>query len=162
MSVSETVASLTSGWAAFYADSAATRTAVTFAHVGGLLAGGGLAVATDRATLRAARLTASEQHRHLATLRASHRSVLAGLAVVTLSGVLLLASDVETYWASRVYWAKMAGFLVLLINGRLMLRAAAAAERGAPQGWPALGRTAATSLILWFAVTLLGVALPNV
>lgn len=162
MSVSEALAGLTSGWAAFYADSAATRTLVTFAHVGGLLAGGGLAVATDRATLRAVRLAPADQQRHLAALRASHRTVVVALAAIVVSGILLLASDVEAYWASRVYWMKMGGFIVLLVNGQLMLRGAAAADRGAPHGWLTLRRTAAASVLLWFAVTLLGVALPNV
>ena len=161
MSISETLAGLTSGWAAFYADSAATRTLVTFAHVGGLLAGGGLAVTSDRATLRAARVSNGEQQTHLATLRRAHGAVIAGLVVVTISGVLMLASDLETYWASPIYWTKMAAFVLLLGNGLLLRRAAAAAERGG-DGWPALRRAAATSLALWFAVTLFGVALANV
>jgi len=161
MSISETLVGLTSGWAAFYADSAATRTLVTFAHVGGLLAGGGLAVASDRATLRAARLSSSEQQAHLATLRRAHGAVIAGLVIVTISGVLMLASDLETYWASPIYWTKMAAFVLLLGNGLLLRRAAATAERRR-DGWPALRRAAATSLTLWFAVTLFGVALANV
>jgi uncharacterized membrane protein len=161
MSMPETLVGLTSGWAAFYADSAATRTLVTFAHVGGLLAGGGLAVATDRATLRAGRLSASEQQEHLSTLRRAHAAVIAGLVVVTISGVLMFASDVETYWASPIYWTKMAAIVLLLINGLLLRRAAATAERGT-EGWPALRRAAVTSLVLWFAVTLFGVALANV
>ena len=161
MSMSETLAGLTSGWAAFYADSAATRTLVTFAHVGGLLAGGGLAVATDRATLRASRLLANDQQAHLSTVRRAHSAVIVGLVVVTLSGVLMLASDVETYWASPIYWTKMAAFVLLLINGALLRRAAASAERTGG-GWRPLRRAAITSLVLWFAVTLFGVALANV
>ena len=42
-------------WTAVYSNHAVLRTAVTFAHVGGLVGGGGCAIAADRATLMLAR-----------------------------------------------------------------------------------------------------------
>ena len=49
------IADLADSWSSIYSDSAAIKSAVGFAHVGGLLAGGGMAIAADRATLAAHR-----------------------------------------------------------------------------------------------------------
>ena len=44
-------------WQATYSNSKAVSNAVTFAHLAGLLFGGGFAAAADRASLRAVRAT---------------------------------------------------------------------------------------------------------
>jgi hypothetical protein len=151
-------------WADFYGHSKLAETVVVFAHVGGLLLGGGIAVASDRAALRALRRSADERAMQRHELATAHRWVLAGLALVALSGVALVLSDIETFWDSPIYWTKMALVLALLVNGYLITRAEAAldgdASDGAP-GWRALRRTAATSLGLWFSITALGIALVN-
>ncbi|MDP9349822.1 MAG: hypothetical protein M3P24_11895, partial [Gemmatimonadota bacterium] len=55
-------------WASLYNDSPPLQTVVLFAHLAGMLVGGGFALAADRATLRAAHADAAEQERHLAEL----------------------------------------------------------------------------------------------
>jgi hypothetical protein len=152
-------------WAHLYADSKVLATVVTFGHVASLLMAGGLAVATDRATLRALRLAAQERGRHLDDLSGVHRWVVGGLALSIATGVLLFGSDVETFWASWVFWLKMALLCVLLSNGYVMTRAeqslrADAAE--ASPAWTRLRRTALVSVALWYTITLAGVALMNV
>jgi hypothetical protein len=152
-------------WAHVYADSKVVATIVTFGHIASLLMAGGLAVATDRATLRALRLAAAERGRHLEELSGVHRWVVAGLSLSIITGVLLFGSDVETFWGSRVFWLKMAMLCVLLANGYLMTRAEQALRADAAEtssAWRQLRRAAVTSVALWYAITLMGVALMNV
>ena len=119
------VASLTHAaapWKQLYDDSKATATAVVFVHLASLLVGGGLALATDRATLRAAGGPPTERERHIEELGLTHRPVVVSLAVAFLSGVLLFLADVETFAVSIAFWAKMALVALLLLNGYGMTR----------------------------------------
>src|SRR5262245_38833636 len=128
-------------WADFYGDSKATETFITTLHVGGLLLAGGLAIATDRATLRALALPAIERASHLRELAAVHRWVLTGLTLIALSGVALVTADIETFWASKVYWVKMGLVVVLLYNGYAMTRTEQQLARDASDtapGWKKL------------------------
>jgi uncharacterized membrane protein len=154
--------SLCEGWASFYGDSHLAQTVVTFAHVGGLVVGGGVAIATDRNTLRQS--SDVDRRRHLLEIAAIHRLVITSLGVVVISGLLLFASDVDAHWSSPVFWTKMALVGALLLNGARMrgIEGRAAAETVVPTAhWGALRGTAMTSLVLWLAVTLAGVALIN-
>lgn len=152
-------------WAHIYADSKTMATIVTFGHVAALLMAGGLAVATDRATLRALRLAAAERGRHLEDLAGVHRLVVGGLALSVVTGLLLFASDVETFIGSWIFWVKMALICVLLVNGYTMTRAESALRADAADASPAWGslrRSALVSMALWYVITLAGVALVNV
>lgn len=149
-------------WAKVYNDSKVVSTGVTFAHIGGLLLGGGCAVAGDRMTLRFQSIDPACQHTHLDELAALHRPVLTGLGITLVSGFLLLGADLETYFGSLVFWAKMAGVALLLLNGVLLQRAERALRHDPERPdhrWRRLRRAAKTSLLLWFSVTLLGTAL---
>jgi hypothetical protein len=140
------------------------QTVVTFLHVGGLLLAGGLAIAADRSTLRALRIAAHERPHYLRELDAVHRWVITGLVVVVLSGLALLASDIENFFGSGIFWVKMVLVVALLVNGLTMTRAETALKRDAGENapaWRALHRVAVTSLGLWFMIAALGVALVN-
>lgn len=149
-------------WSELYANSAILRTVVEFAHVGGLLAGGGSAVVADRGTLTASRRDAGSQLRQAFALHATHRIVVVSLLVVIISGGLLLGSDLDTFLHSRVFWIKMALVAVLLANGAVLFLAGERALAGDVKAWPRLRYGATVSLTLWFVITLLGAALPNV
>ena len=154
--------SLTDPWASFYGDSHLVQTVVTFAHVGGLVVGGGVAIATDRGTLRMA--SDVDRRRHLLEVSQIHRLVITSLAVIVVSGILLFASDLEAHWESPVFWVKMALIVALLINGARMRRietAAAADPVPSTAQWGAFRGTAIASLVLWLAISLAGVALVN-
>lgn len=160
----EALVSLFEPWNKFYGHSKAAETVVTFFHVGGLLLAGGLAIAADRGTLRALRVTVAERPHYTRELAAVHQWVLSGLIAVVVSGLAMLAADIETFWASGIFWAKMALFVVLLINGLMMTRAEAAVRHDPSESSPAwnrLHRTAVSSLVLWFIITALGIALVN-
>jgi len=151
-------------WSDFYGHSKLAETAVLFVHVGALLLGGGIAIANDRATLRAVAQAADDRARQRRELSAAHPWVIGSLVLIALSGLALLASDLETFWDSPIYWTKMALVVALLVNGLLMTRAEGTLEHetdGPAAGWRALRRTAIASLGLWFSIAALGIALVN-
>lgn len=154
--------SLCQSWADYYSDSHLAQTLVTFAHVGGLVVGGGIAIAADRGTLRVT--SDVDRRRHLLEVAQIHRVVVGSLVVVVLSGLLLFGSDVEAHWTSPIFWVKMALIVLLLANGARMQRietAAAADTMPVSAHWSALRGTSIASLVLWLATTLAGVALIN-
>jgi uncharacterized membrane protein len=151
-------------WADFYGKSKPTVTVVQFLHIGALLFAGGTAVSMDRGTLRAFKGGTDERARQLAAIDSAHPIVLGGLALSALSGVLLFASDVETFFGSWIWWTKFTLVIALLVNGYVM----AQTERGLRKsisdtgpGWATLKRTATASAFLWFTITLAGVSLVN-
>jgi hypothetical protein len=151
-------------WADYYSHSKGAESVVTFLHIGGLLLAGGVAIAADRSTLRALRVASAERGGHLRELAAVHRWVLTGLTIIVLSGVALVASDIETFFGSWIYWLKMALVVLLLLNGVQMTRAESALAAGPDDHgphWNRLRRSATTSLVLWFSITALGAALVN-
>jgi hypothetical protein len=151
-------------WNDFYSHSKTAETIVLFLHIGGMLLAGGLAIAADRGTLRALRLTGDNRLGHITELAAVHRWVITGLGIVVVSGIALLASDIETFWGSWIFWTKMALVLLLLLNGLMMTRTerSLGSEAGETSPhWGALRRSATASLALWFTITLAGVALAN-
>lgn len=152
---------LLASWESIYANSAVLRTLIAFAHIAGLVSGGGAAIVADRAALSITRKSESERGAVLASIRHTHRVVLAGLAVVVTSGALLLAADSETLLHSWVFWVKMGLLVVLLGNGLLVTRAERNASAGVPAAWTTIRWTAGASLALWALTTLAGAALPN-
>jgi len=153
---------LVAGWAALYSGSAVLRTLVSFVHVAGLVGGGGAAVAADRATLRATRTGAAVSRQQIDSIHNVHRIVLAGLAGVIVSGLLLFAADIETYAQSRLFWIKMGMVAALMINGALLVRVGRGVQTPGDKVRRTLRWTAAISLSLWFLTTLAGAGLPNI
>ena len=157
------VAELTAPWAQRYEDSVFLQSLVMFVHLGSLLLAGGFAIAADRAALRAARPDGSAWRiPALEQIAATHGPVLVGLALALVSGVLLLAADVETFLGSPVLWLKLALIAVLLVNGAVLRRAqhAASGDPAIP-GWDGLRNAAARSMALWFALVLVSVVMVN-
>lgn len=145
---------LATPWAALYSASQPVSVAVTFVHFTGLVLAGGSAVAIDRDTLRTSAYDPLARTRIQLTIRGIHRWVLTGLALTLCSGLLLLASDLETYWGAPVFWVKMGLVALLLANGALLR---GAEQRTAPDDigrWRWLQVSAGVSLGLWFAILL--------
>lgn len=161
----ESLTHLAAPWADFYSHSKTAATIVVFLHVAPLVVGGGVAIAVDRASLRLRHEEPGARARHLAELGSVHPLVLSALTLSLLSGLALLASDLDTFLGSWVFWLKMALVAALLANGAIMTRL----ERtlGAPGAeqsvqWSRLRGIAITSLTLWLAITLAGVTLTNI
>jgi hypothetical protein len=147
-------------WSSLYSNSPALRSAIGFAHVGGLLSGGGCAVAADLATMRASRRGRMAVADEAARLHDVHRVVIASLVFVVVSGFLLMFADFDAYLASTAFWIKMAAVVALVINGAWLMRAG---DRAANHGQVRhLQMASVASLLLWAGTTLLGATLPNV
>jgi uncharacterized membrane protein len=158
-------------WRRLYSHSALVSTLVLFAHLAGLLAGGGLALAADRATLRADPSSDAERQRSLDELARTRRPVAAAIGVALSSGLLLFFADVEAFAVSWIFWAKMALVVLLLGNALAMVRVEAALRGALADGesgpaspatvrlWRRRRASAAVSAVLWFALVLAGTAL---
>jgi hypothetical protein len=144
-------------WAAYYGDHQMVSVAVRFLHLSGIVLGGGTALAADRRTLRALRSGQGQRDAALAELAAAHRVVVPALALVVATGILMAASDTETFLNSRLYWSKMGLVTLLLLNGLGLQAAERAAGAGRPAGWTALGLASVASLLLWLAILFAGV-----
>ena len=153
---------LATTWGSFYANHAAMRTAIAFAHVGGLVAAGGASMMADREILSAYKRREQSGSVALRTVRKTHGVVLAGLAIVIASGVLLFAADLDAYLVSRLFWIKMALVVALMINGAILTRAERRVSSNLGDSWGTLQWTAIASLSLWFLTTFIGTALPNI
>lgn len=159
MSPAEALGEFVAPFAHLYNNSKVLSVGTLAVHLAGMLGAGGLAIGADRSVLRLAGTDAEGIRRHLADQAGLHRLVVGGLAVVVTTGLMMFASDVETYWPSPLYWAKMTLFAVLLGNGLRMVGAesrlgldaadAAALRRLRGAAW--------VSIVLWFAITVLGV-----
>jgi hypothetical protein len=153
---------LATTWGSIYANHAAMRTAISFAHVGGLVAAGGASMMADREILSTYKRREQSGSVVLRTVQKTHGVVLAGLAIVIASGVLLFAADLDTYLVSRLFWIKMALVVALMINGAVLTRAERLASSNLDHSWETLHWTAIASLSLWFLTTFIGTALPNI
>ena len=147
------------GWAHLYSKTKMVSMGVTYVHLAGLLLGGGAAVAADRETLRAFREPDAVRADHLAFLGSVHAIAITGLVMLVVSGALMFFADLETFWGSTIFWAKMALFLLLLVNGLAMRRAEQMAGLAPQRAWAQLKVTSLVSAFLWFVVLLFGVVL---
>lgn len=163
-SLQTTLVGIAEPWNKLYSDSKLVESVVIFLHLAPLIVAGGTAWAADRATLRAARGTPAERARQLAELGRTHKVVIGGLALSFISGVLLFASDVETFFPSPFFWIKLGCVGLLLINGLVMTRTESSLNKGGDDElalWGRLRTLAMTSAVLWLATTLAGVVLSN-
>jgi hypothetical protein len=125
-----TLASAFAPWQSLYADSRLVSTLVTGTHVIALLAGGGLAIAADRMTLRSLRRPVGERVFHMQEL---------GWVKLGLVALLLIN-----------------GAVLYSTEARLAAEPGAAAEDGL---WRRLGTTARLSLGLWVTTAVVGTVL---
>ncbi len=177
----ETLTTLLLPWSELYADSAWIPTTVLAVHMLALFTGGGIAIAADRRVLLSSPSTREAYQAAAEDLRTTHAIVIGSIAIMVVSGVSLAASDIGTFAVSKVFWAKMAMFTVLITNGAFMRRtesrvlAAATAATAAGVAidpttqsasphvpWAVLKRSAAVSLVSWFGIVLLGVVLSDI
>jgi hypothetical protein len=148
-------------WAQLYSDQKMVSAGVTYVHLAGILLGGGLAVASDRASLQLDPDSSVNVSQQLDQLYQVHRLVVLGLAITIASGLLMLLADLQTFLPSILYWTKMSLVVLLLGNGYVRLRAERALREGR-EAWTLFRRTSVASLGLWFLILLAGAFLTTV
>src|SRR6266699_4036782 len=158
MTASTAVSQLLARWAHLYGHTPVSAT-VTYLHLVGILVGGGVAVAADRASLRLSPDTLPDWRTELDRLAAVHRWVVGGLALIFASGLLMALAQVANFGTSVVFWAKMGLVALLIGNGYARLRSEIALRQGSLAAWRWFRRTSSASLVLWFLVLLAGTLL---
>jgi hypothetical protein len=163
MPVLETLVTALEPWSSLYGDSTVLSVGLTFAHLGAMMIGGGLAIGADRMVLRAGSVSDPVARRALADAVGDvHRPVVVALLISLVSGLLQLTADLEALAANRILWLKIGLLVALAVNGLLMLRDENAL-RANPAGTnglvAALRLRAMVSLVLWLAIVLAGVSL---
>jgi hypothetical protein len=162
VSVLETLVASCEPWSTLYSNSTALSVGLTFAHLGAMMVGGGLAISADRTVLRAGTPATAEARIALADAVGDvHRPVVTALIVSLISGGLQLTADLEALAVSKVMWVKVGLLVLLAVNGFLMLRNEEGVRReaGGATAFGALRVRAITSVVLWLAITLAGVGL---
>jgi len=156
MAVPAALQAFTSSWSSYYGDHQLVSVLVRYVHLASTVVGGGAAIAVDRLVLRAMRQGEEARRALLAQLRGSHVVIVPALVLVTLSGVLMAAADLDTFLESRLFFVKLAFVALLLINGACLVAAERAAVRGGGRGWGRLAGFSAASLILWLVTVGIG------
>lgn len=92
-----------------------------------------------------------------------HVPVLVSLVILLVSGVLLAASDIETFLPSVWFWAKLGLVVLLMINGVVLtLTERRLGQTLTDADWSRLRTLAWLSIVLWTATAVVGLVLPNV
>jgi hypothetical protein len=144
-------------WSSTYSDDRLVSVSVRFLHIAGLVIGGGTSVATDRVVLRAWHGDQAARSAALGALTRAHRTVVPALVIVVATGVLMTAADTATFFASPIYWTKIALVALLFANGAGLIAAERAAGRLA--AWRRLAIGSAASLVLWVVLLFVGTLL---
>ena len=151
------VSQLLARWAHLYGHTPVSAS-VTYLHLVGILVGGGMAVAADRASLKLSPAT-PDWSGELGRLASVHRWVVSGLALIFASGVLMMLAKLDGVATSVVFWTKMGLIALLLANGYVRMRAEHALRQGRAAGWDRFRRTSVASLVLWLVILLAGTLL---
>ena len=158
----DTLVTMLKPWSTMYGDSTLLSVGLTFAHLGAMMIGGGMAIGADRTVLNAGMVSSVDARRSLAAAVGDvHRPVVLALVVSLVSGLLQLSADLEALAVNRIMWVKIGLLVLLTVNGLLMLRD----ERGlraSPEmtRWlSALRLRAVISVVLWLSIVLAGVGL---
>lgn len=159
--IPQTLIDLTAPWGDFMKHSKITKVIVLFFHIAPIVVGGGIAISLDRLSLRLANGGSEDRGRHLAELARTHNLVIYSLAVSLLSGLALVAAEIDNFPTSWIFWVKMLFIVILLVNGLRMKSIESSMARNGPSeaDWSRLHTVALASISLWLFITFLGVAL---
>lgn len=153
----------TAPWHALFDRAPAVEMSAVGIHVLSMFVAGGLAIAYDRGSLRAARWAATVRDHHVSELHAVHQVVLAALTICMVSGLALFASDVKNYVISVPFWIKMA-LIAGLLGNALIMTSSETSLRGGGDGtasgaWSRIRTASIVSIALWASIVLVSIVL---
>ncbi|MEO7368303.1 MAG: hypothetical protein ABIZ36_10120 [Gemmatimonadaceae bacterium] len=159
--IPQTLIDITAPWGDFVEHSKLTKTIVIFLHIAPIVVGGGIAIGLDRLSLRLSKGTSDDRGSHLAELSRTHNLVIWSLGFSIVSGLALVASEIDNFPTSWIFWVKMGFIVLLLLNGVRMksIESRMAVAGPTDADWTRLHSVAISSISLWLIVTFLGVAL---
>lgn len=144
-------------WSSLYSNHTNLSNGIVFLHLAGLIVGGGAAVTTDRQILKAWRAGGERRRAVLDDVSAVHAFVIGGIVLMIVTGALMMLADWDTFLASRLFWVKMAGVSILIVNGAVLGWAERLARQSSGRrGWPVLATVSTISLVMWITVLGLG------
>ena len=144
-------------WSSLYSDHTNLSNGITFLHLAGLIVGGGAAVTTDRQILKAWHAGGDRRRAVLEDVSAVHAFVIGGLVLTIVTGALMMLADWDTFLGSRLFWIKMTGVAILIVNGAVLGWAERLARQSSGRrGWPVLATVSTISLVMWLTVLGLG------
>jgi hypothetical protein len=151
-------------WSELYRGNDVVQLLAGLGHILTIVYAGRHALEGDRAALRAERRPAAQRDALLRSIGTQHRPVLIGLSLALLTGLAQLLAQLDYLPRSPWFWAKMAGLVMLLANGRIIMNTAAQLRSNPdqPSRWRALRAGASRSLVLWSSLVLLGLLLTTV
>jgi thiosulfate reductase cytochrome b subunit len=164
MAIIETLEATLKPWSDYYGNHKMLQAGVEYLHIGALLVGGGFALSSDRAALRALRAGQEEKEIVLREFSTIHKPVIVALVVIILSGLTMLSTDIGTFLTSPVFWTKMTLVALLLANGYLVMRTEQQLNADPAPGnraWARFKFCAVASIVLWLSTPLAGVILLN-
>lgn len=149
-------------WSSYYGNHQLLSVTIRFLHLAAIVLGGGAGLWTDWQVMKAAR-GKLEKEAVMKWLSRAHAYVVPWMAVLALTGVLMMAADTATFFSSKVFWAKIVLVFLLVSNGfALVLLEGRARQWGIDSVWSKLVLVSCMSALLWqttlFAGTLLTVA----
>lgn len=153
-----------SWWAELYRGHDVVQLLAALGHILTIVYAGRYALAGDRAALRAQRRPPAQREALLREIGATHRPVLIGLGLALLTGLAQLLAQLDYLPRSFWFWVKLLGLGLLLLNGRLIMRAAARlrADPADDRQWRTLRAGAQRSVTLWVTLVLVGLLLTTV
>lgn len=168
-SIMERLIALCAPWSTLFDHSKLVAGTVTGVHIMALFIGGGLAIAADRLTLHVSHADVPGRREQLHEVRSVHGIVLVGVILLFVSGLLLAASDVETFLPSPIFWIKLVLVAALVVNGALLTRIEnSLSDRvdGDPSSvddatWARVRLFSRSSVFLWIATAVVGIVLSN-
>lgn len=156
MALPAALTSVLEWWTTYYGDHHVISVTTRFLHLAGIVVGGGTAIAADGEALRARADWARRKPEVVAALQEAHWVVVPALALIVATGVLMTLADLDTFLHSRLFWAKMCLFAVLLANGAGLVKAERAAAQATTSAPAALTVVGVVSLASWLGLVLLG------